>query len=137
MIILQPKHKIKNLNNKIYNDIVGNLDIKNLRCSCHNDNCFIHHGTYTRKLSFLGCIHRINIIRVKCKCCNKTHAILIETIIPYFINSYNDIININISNDADSSYLAFIRSFCYLSYKDICNDIIKRRNNVSIIFFPT
>ena len=42
------------------------------------------HGYYSRNVITLSEIYIINILRLKCPCCNKTHAVLPPFIIPYY-----------------------------------------------------
>lgn len=67
-----------------YNNGNTNCDIKCPHC---DSNDLICHGYYKRDVIFIenGCFYKkkIRIKRVKCKVCNKTHAILPPDIIPY------------------------------------------------------
>jgi len=46
------------------------------------------HGYYSRNVITKYSINRINILRVKCPSCNKTHAILPSFLIPYYQYSF-------------------------------------------------
>ena len=54
-----------------------------LRCSCGHAGCLVRHGYYSRRLKTLGETIILRILRVKCKECGRTHAILPEVVVPY------------------------------------------------------
>ncbi len=71
-----------------YNAFVKNLDVFKLECNfCHRHGECIRHGYYQRGYLLDGGEHgsgkRIRILRVRCKGCGHTHAILPEEIVPY------------------------------------------------------
>ena len=73
----------KPITSDIYKEFVDKLPLYNISCSCGHCGCLIRHAYYTRKLkTILGTI-TLRILRVKCKSCGKTHAILPESIVPY------------------------------------------------------
>lgn len=68
---------------KNYNCAIENLNLHRLSCSCGHAGCLIRHGYYTRGLKTpLGTI-TLRILRVKCKECGCTHALLPELVVPY------------------------------------------------------
>lgn len=73
----------KPLSSEKYTEIVSNLEFHRIRCSCGQAGCLVRHGYYKRRLKTqLGTI-TYKILRVRCKHCGHTHAILPETIVPY------------------------------------------------------
>lgn len=86
MIILKLKksnYKIKDILKK-YNECI---ELQLLKCSSCDSSKLIKWGTYKRNIYYVEnekIEHEIIIVlRVKCKTCNRTHALLIEYIIPY------------------------------------------------------
>ena len=71
----------------LYAQFIQNLNVFTLECNhCHWRGTCIRHGYYWRSyLLSVGDLtgSRIRILRVKCKHCGKTHAILPEEIVPY------------------------------------------------------
>lgn len=67
----------------VYDEYVKKILLWKVKCSCNHLDCLIRHGYYTRKLKTIHGFITLRILRVKCKCCGKTHAILPETIVPY------------------------------------------------------
>ena len=66
-----------------YNRAIGSLNLHGLSCSCGHAGCLIRHGHYTRGLKTpSGTIH-LRILRVKCKICGRTHALLPDMVVPY------------------------------------------------------
>lgn len=131
MIIIKNGGKINPLSQKSYSDAVNSIDYSSIPCTnCHNSEArFQAHSYYTRNVSFLGFKTKIKILRVICTVCRKTHAILVESIVPYFIISKEDIVTIIGNNDHhDFSYIYFLKRFfkAITDYERIC--LIKSRN---------
>ena len=59
------------------------LAIHELMCSCGHKGCFVRHAYYRRLLKTKKGTITLNILRVKCKGCGRTHAILPELVVPY------------------------------------------------------
>lgn len=80
---------------------------------CGYEGMLHRHGYYSRNVITRHCIKRINILRVKCPSCGKTHAVLPNFLIPYYQYS-----------------LEFIFECLYLSYvlKDSYSRIIDMFN---------
>lgn len=80
------KHEIvKQLNQDYYDEFIDNLNLNSL--TCPNDGCghhdFVRHGYYERTIKFKDYSVRLRILRVKCKACGSTHAILLDCMVPY------------------------------------------------------
>lgn len=75
--------KIKSLTQKKYNKFIENIDFSKLTCSCGMSGQLIKHAYYNRHIKTTKGIIKLTILRVKCKCCNKTHAIFPQCIVPY------------------------------------------------------
>ena len=78
-------HVIDNINTlDKYKELIKSIDIHNIKCeSCGSDSSFIFYGTYTRKYKTKDGMVKIKIQRIKCKNCNRTHAIIPKELIPY------------------------------------------------------
>lgn len=68
---------------KNYECAIANLNLHCLSCSCGHAGCLIRHGYYTRGLKTPFGTIVLRILRVKCKECGRTHALLPELIVPY------------------------------------------------------
>lgn len=79
------------------------VDLSLYACpNCNHFDTMEHHAYYTRTIRINGIKYKIRILRVKCKHCGKTHAVLPSFIIPYIQTSLNDafvIINKYKNND--------------------------------------
>lgn len=73
----------KGITQEIYGKVTANLPIYMLRCSCGHAGCLVRHGYYSRRLKTLQGTIMLRILRVKCKECGRTHAILPELVVPY------------------------------------------------------
>ena len=80
---------------KDYDDIIYEVDINTLTCpNCNHTGNFVHHGSYERYIQVdIENKVIIIVIRVKCKFCNKTHALMPVAVIPYSKFSIADIIS--------------------------------------------
>ena len=82
MISLKVDNLKEELNQKSYDDYINLIDIYSLSCTCGSHDNVIH-GYYKRKVRTDKGNIKLRIIRIRCKCCGKTHAILLSLIIPY------------------------------------------------------
>ena len=81
-----------------YDKIINSLDLNKLECpKCNHCGSKIH-AYYDRAIKTSNGILRLVVLRVKCKGCNATHALLLSTIVPYQVVSVVDQIRI-INND--------------------------------------
>lgn len=84
----------KSYNQDFYDAIVDDLQIHCLACSCGRKGAFIKHGYYKRSIKVEINKNKIRVLRLKCKACSKTHAILPEWIVPYSQISLEDHVSI-------------------------------------------
>ena len=82
MISLKVDDLKEKLNQQLYDDYINFIDIHSLSCTCGNHDNVIH-GYYKRKVRTDKGNIKLKIVRIKCKCCGKTHAVLLSLIIPY------------------------------------------------------
>ena len=80
--------RIKSSTKSLFDSCMDSFDIHSEVCPiCHRKgDCHIHAYYYRFAVDFIGgqpFVHRLRILRVKCSCCEHTHAILPDPIIPY------------------------------------------------------
>jgi hypothetical protein len=80
-------------------NILNNYCIINYQCpSCGSYHCFSRHSTYLRNITTFNknilSNEKIDILRIICSSCKKTHAILPNDVVPYCIYSYLTIMRI-------------------------------------------
>jgi hypothetical protein len=73
----------KGITPEIYGKVTANLPLYRLRCSCGHAGCLVRHGYYSRRLKTRQGTIVLRILRVRCKECGRTHAILPEIVVPY------------------------------------------------------
>lgn len=73
----------KGIKPEIYGKVTANLPLYRIRCSCGHAGCLVRHGYYNRHLKTRQETFILRILRVKCKECGRTHAILPELVVPY------------------------------------------------------
>ena len=78
------------ISQEIYDKIVGSLEIKQLSCTCGHSGCLERHASYSRSLRILGEKITFQILRVRCRECGRTHAILLSVMVPYSQIPYAD-----------------------------------------------
>lgn len=80
-----------------YDNIMSQIDLLTLECpSCHHTGNLIKHAKYNRTFRVSDSIITIKIVRVLCKECGHTHAILLCDFVPYsqiLIDDQLDIMN--------------------------------------------
>ena len=69
----------KGITQNIYGKVTANLPLYRLRCSCGHAGCLVR----SRRLKTRQGTIVLRILRVKCRECGRTHAILPELVIPY------------------------------------------------------
>ena len=78
------KSKLTNsVNIKQYDKDIENLEPLTLKCECGRVGSLIKYGKYPRGIIINDTVETINIQRVYCKDCGRTHAILPVFIIPF------------------------------------------------------
>lgn len=68
---------------KKYDNEVNKVNLYDITCSCGKKGCMIGHGSYKRKYRSNDTVITISIKRVRCKECNRTHALMTPAIVPY------------------------------------------------------
>lgn len=66
-----------------YNNLINNIQIHQLMCTCGKIGLLIFYGFYKRKIKTASGKITLYIQRVFCKECKKSHAILPAEIVPY------------------------------------------------------
>ncbi len=140
MIITNNPYKIK-LNQKIYDKIVCSINFDSISC----DNCSHHHWTrhsyYSRCIDYFFGKLKIIITRIICCHCGKTHAILIEGMIPFSSLNFSDIINVLSSHNSDfvspPHFYYLKHKYRSISLRNYHNFCLHNRRSFSIIFSTT
>lgn len=96
--------KMENFNTKInnYNDFIANLEVKTIKCPNCNLSDMERHGYYKRYINISGKKYYIRILRVRCKICGHTHAVLPDFVIPYLHEPITNMIELILSNSVDT-----------------------------------
>lgn len=78
-----------------YDNIIFNVDILAIVCpNCNHSGNMVHHGSYKRFVQVdIDFKLKVRVLRVKCKFCGKTHALMPSSIVPYSKFNLKDIIN--------------------------------------------
>ena len=88
--------KLKEFNTEIdnYNDFIANIEVKTITCPNCDSLDMERHGYYKRYINISGKRYYIRILRVRCKVCGHTHAVLPDFIIPYLHEPITNILEI-------------------------------------------
>ena len=82
MITLKVEKENRELNQDYYDLIIRNIEIHSLECTCGRHDMVVH-SYYSRNIKTESGVIKLDILRVKCKECGKTHAVLLSLIVPY------------------------------------------------------
>lgn len=96
--------KIKSLDQEKYNNFLENVNFHKLTCSCEQSGQLTKHAYYNRRIKTSKGLIALRILRIKCKCCGKTHALFPEYIVPYSQILLNDHISIIKAYNDNSSF---------------------------------
>lgn len=66
-----------------YNKLVVNLDVCSITCPHCKHADMVRHAYYTRYINISGEKIKLTILRIKCKTCGTTHAVLPSFVVPY------------------------------------------------------
>lgn len=66
-----------------YNKIIDSLDLNLIPCTCGHSGCLIRYGSYKRMVQFPDELVPLFIVRVYCKVCGHTHALMLSSMVPY------------------------------------------------------
>lgn len=102
MITLKVEKENSELTQEKYDTIIRNIDIHSLECTCGRHDMVVH-SYYSRNIKTKSGVIKLDILRVKCKECGKTHAVLLSLIVPY--QSVELEIQIQIIKDEDVEVL--------------------------------
>lgn len=86
--------KSKSFSQEGYRKTINELPFHKLSCTCKQKGTLIKHGYYDRSIKVSRFLFKLSILRVYCKSCKKTHAILPSWIVPYSRVLYHDHISI-------------------------------------------
>ncbi len=132
--------KMENFNTKInnYNDFIANLEVKTIKCPNCNSSDMERHGYYKRYINISGKKYYIRILRVRCKICGHTHAVLPDFVIPYLHEPITNMIELILSNSVDTDdnlyktihkikkkWLPMLNSIM-LTFKHSISELVKR-----------
>ena len=82
MIILKVEKENSVISQETYDSIIRSIDIHSLECTCGRHDMVVH-SYYSRNIKNESGVIKLDILRVKCKECGKTHAVLLSLIVPY------------------------------------------------------
>lgn len=132
----------------LYDTYISTLQFHQLTCSCGRCGSLNIHGYYTRKLKSYAIKVHLNICRVKCSSCGKTHALLPSSIVPYsqtplttqvdIISTYENNADFapimeNASSIDESNIRSIIRSFKHHWKQKLLSQTIPLEKNLSFI----
>lgn len=66
-----------------YNSCLNSIQFHQLKCSCGHSGCLRIHGYYPRKVKTHEGSFVLNVCRVRCSFCGRTHALLPSSLVPY------------------------------------------------------
>ena len=82
MITVQTEN-INTLSQKIYDSIIDRIQLHQISCSCGHSGNIKKWGRYERKVWFQSEEITLKIQRIRCAHCGRTHAFLLDILVPY------------------------------------------------------
>lgn len=82
MITIKVEKENSEITQEKYDAIIGNIDVHSLECTCGRHDMVVH-SYYSRRVKTKTGEIKLDILRVRCKECGKTHAVLLSLIVPY------------------------------------------------------
>ena len=73
----------KLISQDFYNNIIDSLDLNLIPCTCGHSGSLIRYGSYRRSFQLADQVCSLSIVRVYCKQCGHTHALLLSSMVPY------------------------------------------------------
>lgn len=93
-------------NQDTYDNIIDQVDFMTVRCPhCKHSGCLTKHARYKRTFRLPDSAITISILRVLCKECGHTHAVLLCEFVPYSQILLDDQISI-IRSDNENTYIS-------------------------------
>ena len=101
------------LSQAYYDDVVNAIPLDRLRCSCGQSGHLIRHAYYIRKMKMKSCVIRLRILRLICKACGQTHAVLLSEMVPFSQIPFQDQKDLIAASENHTSYAAILqRNLC-------------------------
>lgn len=96
-------YKTNNFNLKLedYEKLIINLEVKTIKCPDCGSCDMERHGYYKRYIIISGVKYPIRILRIRCKECGKTHAVLPSFVVPYLHYPIEELYTMIIKVDND------------------------------------
>lgn len=66
-----------------YNKTIDSLDLNLISCVCGHSGCLTRYGSYRRSIRLADAVLSLSVVRVYCKACGHTHALLLSSMVPY------------------------------------------------------
>ena len=82
MITVMTKN-FNSLSQEKYDEVVDKVQLHQITCTCGCCGCMRKYGHYMRTVWFCGYETLLCIQRIQCTNCGKTHAVLLDILVPY------------------------------------------------------
>ncbi len=112
-----------------YNELVSNINRFSLSCAGDCQGNFIIHGYYNRRVKLPFGFFNLRIMRLRCKDCGRTHAILLSCLVPYSSIPLAVQVEISIHKNNQKLLKAILDRNPYMSECEIYN-VVSRYINV-------
>lgn len=121
MILIKTNSNFKSINQKIYNKYTNRSFLAKILAGSQFEN-FVIHGYYTRKLidengDFF------NILTLRIRVGNVTHAIFISPMIPFLHCYFDDVVSFDFTTPVSESsryYMIKVLHKCHHCYSQVC-----------------
>ena len=83
LMITVKTENYNHISQDFYNKTMDSLDLNLIPCTCKHSGCLIRYGSYKRNIQLADRVLTLSVMRVFCKACGHTHALLLSSMVPY------------------------------------------------------
>ena len=102
MVTVQTK-KFNSFSQEIYDKIIEDLPLHQIPCKCGHSGCMRKYGRYKRSFLVLCEDILLHVQRLQCKHCGKTHAVLLDIMVPYSRTPLEDQVKIILADNGGAA----------------------------------
>lgn len=110
--------EVNEVSQKYYDKLISLIDLLLLICPHCSHTGVTVHCYYDRLVKTKNGIFKLLVLRVRCRFCKKTHAILPDAIVPYSSVTLEDTITIILSESSESNENPLQKNL-FLDYSDV------------------
>ena len=88
LMITVKTENYNHISQDFYNKTMDSLDLNLIPCTCKHSGCLIRYGSYKRNIQLADRVLTLSVMRVFCKACGHTHALLLSSMVRSLIHRF-------------------------------------------------